>query len=117
MQPDDLERKAKKAQTSPASINNFLTKHLNVWVKAEANWMPMDAWHKCANPDLRWEDFRTVPCWIGVDLAEVKDIAAVIALFQPEHKQYVAFGKFYLPADAIGDPPWRSIPGGCTKDA
>lgn len=111
VRPDDLERKALKAQGSPASINNFLTKHLNVWVKADATWMPMQAWHKCKDATLKIEDFVGVPCWIGVDLAEVKDVAALIALFRPAPHRYVAFGRFYLPEDTIAQSPVAQYSG------
>jgi len=108
---DDLKRKAVKAKASPASINNFLTKHLNVWVKAEASWMPMQKWHACGNPKLKIEDFTDVPCWIGVDLAEVRDIAATIALFRPEPGLYVAFGRFYLPEETVDRSPIAQYSG------
>jgi phage terminase large subunit-like protein len=111
VRPDDLERKALKAQGSPASINNFLTKHLNVWVKADASWMPMQAWHACADKTLKVEDFADAPCWIGVDLAEVRDVAALVALFRPSPHKYVAFGRFYLPEDTIANSPVAQYSG------
>ena len=36
----------------------------------------------CADPTLTLEDFEHEPCWIGVDLAERDDIAAVALVFQ-----------------------------------
>lgn len=104
VQPDDLERKARAAEHTPGSVNNFLTKHLNVWVKAAASWMPMEDWQACADPALTLEALATFPCWIGVDLAEVRDIAAVVALFElPD--TYAAVGRFYLPEDTIERSP------------
>lgn len=111
VQPDDLARKARDAAHSPSAINNFLTKHLNVWVRSAAPWMPMPGWIACGNPALRIEDFRAVPCWIGVDLAEVRDIAAIVAVFQPDRDHLVAFGRFYLPAAAVETSPIAQYPG------
>lgn len=111
VRPDDLARKAKKAVHSPAATNNFLTKHLNVWVRAESTWMPMAAWRACGNAELKIEDFIGVPCWIGVDLAETRDIAATIALFTPARDHYVAFGRFYLPQAAVDRSPIAQYAG------
>lgn len=109
--PDDLARKAKKAAASPSAINNFLTKHLNVWVRAASPWMPMPEWHACATPALRIEDHAKFPCWIGVDLAEVRDIAALIALFRTAPDRYVVFVRLYLPEDTIETSPVASYSG------
>lgn len=111
VRPDDLERKTLRAKASPSALNNFLTKHLNVFVKGESTWMPMDRWHACGNPKLRIEDLKDVPCWIGVDLAEVRDIAAVVALFRPEPGRYVAIPKFYVPEDTIERSPIAQYSG------
>lgn len=86
---DDLARKVREAEHSPAGINNFLTKHCNVWVRAAATWLPMDEWRACARPQLQLADLVDVPCWIGVDLAETRDVMAVVSVFRvtPEHGQ------------------------------
>lgn len=110
VQPDDLLRKSTAAAQSQDGINNFLTKHLNVWVKAESSWMPMAAWHACARPDLSLEQLKGYPCWIGVDLAEVRDITAVVALFQLPEGRYAAIGKFFLPEAAVDASPISQYP-------
>jgi phage terminase large subunit-like protein len=109
--PVDILRKAKEAEQSPAGIANFQTKHCNVWVRAEKTWMPMREWIARGNPNLKIEDFLEFPCWIGVDLADTRDIAATVALFRPDEKQYVAFGRFYLPEKAIERSPIAQMSG------
>lgn len=102
--PMDMERLARKAAESPASMNNFLTKRLNIWCNAEASWMNMIAWDKCANPDLDEADFVDDKCWIGVDLASKIDINAVVRLYKREIKgetHVYCFPDFYLPELAI----------------
>jgi phage terminase large subunit-like protein len=111
VQPEDLARKANEAEHSPSAINNFLTKHLNVWVNAAASWMSMEAWRACEDRSLTLETLRTCPCCIGVDLAETKDIAAVMALFKMEADRYAALGRFYLPADTIDRAPIAQYSG------
>jgi phage terminase large subunit-like protein len=111
VRPADLQRKAREAQHSPSALNNFLTKHLNVWVRAESNWMPMNELIACGDATLSLDDFKHVPCWIGVDLAEVRDIAAVVAIFRPDAKHYVLFGWFYLPERAVEHSPIAQMSG------
>lgn len=97
---DDLERKCRKAQEMPSAQNNFLTKHLNVWVNADTAWMDMRAWDRCADPTLTPEDFEGEPCRVGLDLASTTDIAARMQLFERDG-HYYAFGKYFLPEDTI----------------
>jgi len=101
VQPDDLARKWTKAAASPAALNNYLTKHLNVWTRADSVWAPMDAWHACRRPELTIEAVAAWPCWIGVDLAEVRDIAAVVLVFKAPDGHLAIFGRYYLPAVTI----------------
>lgn len=104
--PEDLERKARKAMQMAAAQNNFLTKHLNVWVNADTSWMNMAAWAKCADPSLDEADYVDDNCVIACDLATKVDMTAKIKLFWREidgkHHYYV-FGKYYLPEDAADD--------------
>jgi phage terminase large subunit-like protein len=111
VQPDDLERKIQEAQQSPSALNNVLTKHFNVWIRTESAWMTATTWQTCGNPKLTIEDFKQYPCWIGVDLAEVRDIAALVALFQIDAHSYAAFGRFYLPQDAVQKSPIAQLSG------
>lgn len=106
VEPDDLARKASKARQMVAAQNNFLTKHLNVWVNADTAWMTMGAWDKCADPKLLVEDFAGQECVVGNDLATKTDIAASVKLFWREiegKRHYYAFGRYYLPEEAAED--------------
>lgn len=94
--PDDLARKAAKARETPSAQANFLTKHLNVWVGAAAQWANMQVWDRLARPDLRMETFLGKRCWIAADLASKVDVAAVRLLFEEGGYRY-GFGRFYLP--------------------
>lgn len=108
---DDLERKVNEAQVTQAALNNVLTKHFNVWIKAEASWLPVDQWLACGTPGLRLEDVAHLPCWIGVDLAEVKDFAAVVVVFKRDAEHYVVIPRLYLPADAVEKMPVAQLSG------
>jgi len=97
--PQDIERKARKAMETPSAVNNFLTKHLNVWVNAATAWMDMLAWDRCGDPALSIEDFEGEECHIAVDLASKTDIAALNITFR-RGNEYYGFNRFYLNEEA-----------------
>lgn len=104
--PEDLARKALKAQQMAAAQNNFMTKHLNVWVNADTAWMNMQNWEKAADPTLDESDFNGEDCIISCDLATKIDVAAKMKLFWRDidgKRHYYAFGKYYLPEEAADD--------------
>lgn len=97
---DNLEAKCNKALVQPSALPNFLTKHLNVWVSADSQWMNMIGWEKCARPGLTLEEFEGERCWIGMDLAEKRDFAALVLCFQ-RGDRFIFFPRLYLNEDAI----------------
>ena len=92
---DDMEGAARKAEIMPSALNNFLTKRLNVWVSGETSWMDMRAWERCADKTLQLSDFAGEPCWMGLDLAQKKDFAALCLVFQRE-SVWTVFTRLYL---------------------
>lgn len=109
--PDDLARKVQEAQVTQAALNNVLTKHFNVWIKAESSWLPVDLWLACGNAGLKLEDVAHLPCWIGVDLAEVKDFAALLLVFKRDTDRYVVIPRLYLPEDTVQKMPVAQLSG------
>jgi len=99
---EDFERSAREAMNKPSAQNNFLTKRLNVWVNADSAWMDMRAWDRCHNPALNLDDFEGQDCIAAFDLASKVDIAARVLLFK-RGKKYAAFGRYYLPEQAVDD--------------
>lgn len=111
VQPDDLARKIAEAQHSTAALNNILTKHFNVWIRTESAWMTRTLWQTCAKPTLTLDDVKHFPCWIGVDLAEIRDFAALAALFKLSADEYAVFFRLYLPKAAIDRSPIAEMTG------
>lgn len=102
--PKDLERKCRKAVEMPSATNNFLTKHLNVWVNADTAWMDMRKWDSLADHSLEIKDFVGYDACIGLDLASKIDIAAKIILFKKEIEgkdHYYLFGTYWLPEETV----------------
>lgn len=109
---DDFIDAHAKAKASPTRWNDFLTKRLNVWVRAGSPWFDLMAWKSCFAPELVTDDhsipeeFNGRRCYIGIDLASRRDIAAVVAVFPDESKPfderaYAVFGRYYLPSTRI----------------
>lgn len=92
---DDMEAASRNAENSESSRNNFFTKRLNVWVNGESAWMDMVAWSKCADTSLHLPDFAGEKCWMGLDLAQKKDFAALCLVFERDGIWHV-FTRLYL---------------------
>lgn len=101
--PDTIRAEAARAQVMPSAQNNFLTRHLNVWVNADTAWLPAGAWDRCADRRLDIEDFVRQRCYIGVDLARRSDITAMMLAFPPRPGRdwWAVFGRYYLPEQTI----------------
>lgn len=98
---DDMEAASRKAEATPSALNNFLTKRLNVWVNGESAWMDMRAWDRCALPALRdLGEYCGAKAWIGLDLAQKKDFAALCLVFEREGLWHVCT-RLYLNELAI----------------
>lgn len=101
--PEDIERKARQAMQMASFTNNFLTKHLNVWVNADTAWMDMQAWERCEDSTLSLDDFAGEECIASLDLASKVDVAANVRLFRRKvdgEDHFYVFPTFYLPEDA-----------------
>lgn len=95
----------KKAIALPSAMNNFKTKHLDVWCSTSSAWMNMQAWNACAVPALDLSDFEGRRCFIGLDLGSKSDITAKVLIFPGEDDEgrttYSVFCQCYLPRRAV----------------
>mgnify|MGYP000033980639 CR=1 FL=1 len=97
---EDMEAGCRKALAQPSAVANFLTKRLNVWLSSASAWMDMVAWERCADNKLSLDAFAGEKCWIGMDLAEKKDFAALCLVFLRKDHVYL-FPRLYLNESAI----------------
>lgn len=95
--PEDIERKCRKAMRMTSAQNNFLTKHLNLWVNADSAWMDVKAWERCANPYLTPQTLAGRKCYVAADLSSKIDIASVAYVFPRDDGHFDAIVKHYLP--------------------
>ena len=117
---DFLKARQRDAINNPRKSAKFKTKHLNMWVSARSAYFDIDAWRACAKPKLKIEDFKGRRCWLGLDLASKRDIAALEFLFdlgdveksvddgegekRTLHRRYARFGRYYLPSETVLKP-------------
>ncbi len=110
----ELQRLAMKAAEMPSALNNFLTKHLDVWVSASVNLFNVTKWHELANPSLKPEQFKDDPCWLGLDFAPRNDFSSLCQLFRREEEDglhFYAFWKHYLSEGKIEESENASYAG------
>lgn len=105
---EQMQRQCLDAQQTPGLEGEFRVKCCSQWHSAASAWLSMTEWAKCADPLLKLEDFTGQPCWIGGDLAQRDDLAAVAYLFQRD-QDLVGFVRCYLPALVVDDRA-RKVP-------
>lgn len=96
---EKLREAATRAKQDPSALDNFLTKHLDMWVKGARKWMPLKQWKKCA-AKYTFDDLKEADSvFAGLDLASVSDLCSlVIVANMPDGKKRI-WGKHYLPED------------------
>lgn len=100
---DELKRLATKARVSKSALNNFLTKHLNVWVNASTSWLGADGMMKlerAGDSTLKLEQFKGQEAKLGLDLATKLDVNSKARVFRREINgkyHYYCFMEHYLP--------------------
>lgn len=96
--PDFLLAQLQQAKRSASKQNAFRTKHLNQWVGARTVWMNMLAWQR-QKRDFTIADMAGCRCWMALDLASKKDVAALVMLFE-KAGQFYCTPRFYAPEAA-----------------
>ena len=80
VRPEIITSLMKKAIALPSAVNNFKTKHLNIWCSASSAWMDMQAW-EAGEINVDRSDFESQPCYIGLDVGAKNDVTAKVLLF------------------------------------
>ena len=98
---DWVQRYCADAQQTPGMEGEFRVKVCSQWMQSSSSWLSMTAWDACkADPPVPLESFNGKPCWIGVDLAQLDDIAAVALVFERDGLLY-GYVRMYLPRDVV----------------
>lgn len=103
-----LEDQCAQARENPRLENDFKRYHLNLWVEQAVRWLPMDHWRQCAEgADETWKEFESQlegrPCFGGLDLAQTRDVTALVWFFPPHNDRPAAvLCRFWVPEQSVG---------------
>jgi len=100
--PSYLEGQCSKAKASPAALNPFLRRHLNIWTSSISRWLDPIQWQAC-NAEAFPEDLLGLECFGGLDLASTLDIAAFVAAFPDPAGNLDVVCRFWIPAENVAE--------------
>lgn len=77
----------------------------NIWIGSGQALIDPGEWAACKR-DIRLEDYVGRPCWIGVDLAQRKDMCAITLVFPEDTGEIAVFSRFFLPelSETVSNP-------------
>lgn len=93
-----LASQCQKAKESASYENTFRNLHLNQWTEQEVRWLQMDAWDKCE--DEKRPDTTGRPCYMGLDLANTRDVNALLMVWDMGDGGFWMEPRFWVPRDA-----------------
>ncbi|MDW7670554.1 MAG: terminase TerL endonuclease subunit [Bacillota bacterium] len=102
IQIDRIRDHYRQAKQDPAEEALFKQLRLNMWLKQQVKWMPMETWDGC-KIDFDPGSLEGRPCYGGLDLSSSTDITAFVLVFPPtpEDDRYYVLPHFWLPEDTL----------------
>lgn len=97
---EEMRGYAIEAKNSPETYGEFVTKRLNVWMRAKKGHVNISIWLKNTRGAVDLDELVKVPCWGGLDLASVSDMN-VFRLVWKVDDRVLTWGRRYLPEDVI----------------
>lgn len=95
-----FEQKVRECESKPTDLNTFRRLHLNQWTESDVRAIDMDKWAKCGELEFNEEDLAGKPCWLGLDLASVGDLAALALVFR-RGDNWAAIMRYWCPQETI----------------
>jgi phage terminase large subunit-like protein len=105
-----LARQSSKAKQQPGFLNEYLSKHVNVWPRTAKRWLSMDRWSQCEaapGPDprafaiARETSLEGRSCYGGLDLSTKLDLTALVLAFPGPDDVLDLVCRFWLPEETI----------------
>jgi phage terminase large subunit-like protein len=106
---DYMHRECAKAQENPAYENTFKRLHLNMRTEQDVRVIPMGDFDACIE-DFNEEDLRGVPCYGGLDMASVGDLASFSLVFPCEGDIWKVLSWSWCPEAKVRDRAKKRIP-------
>jgi phage terminase large subunit-like protein len=98
LEPDAVKKAREKARRRPDLRGEFARARFNIWTSSGTSLITPEDWAACYE-QFNITDFRGMPCWMAVDLAQVLDMCAIVLLFDLGEK-IAAFAKYFLPRES-----------------
>lgn len=94
----------REARSIPHLLNEFLTKHLNIWTESVTQWISAETWERNCDP-VNEDGLLGRKCYVGMDLSANGDLTAVVLCFPPiaPNDKYKLLFRFYMPQDNMAD--------------
>jgi len=71
---------------------------LNQWTAQESKWLSDEQWMSCNLSPVDVETFRGKECYVGLDLASVRDVTALVFIF-PNNDRLDVLPFFFMPKE------------------
>jgi len=101
---DFLQSECLEAQRNPALENTFKRLYLNLWTEQAERWIATQVWTAPANAATFCEDALVGrPCVMGVDLAQTRDMCAIVLVFPPSagDESWRTVCRYFMPAEGL----------------
>lgn len=83
--PERFAREFAEASKNPRKLAAFKRLRLNIWTESANAWLDKASWAKCEHPDgCDLEPDADTDVWIGCDLANTQDVAAVVMVWRSD---------------------------------
>lgn len=110
---EDLRAKAKTAKQLPSALNNFKTKHMNMWVQSKDAYIEMKKWDQCGFKEIEspmhnlsglLKKYRGNRAIGGLDLGKVSDFTSFVLIIEVDKPwRWDILPLFWIPEDTIGE--------------
>lgn len=99
--PEYIRDQIRQAENTPSLQVGVMTKTLNLWVQSSEVWIP-DTKITASMKDFSIDEMKTDYCYIGIDLASVRDLTCVTFMtYKADEDKYYFKTNIYLPQDTI----------------
>lgn len=97
------------ARQKPQEREEFFRTRLNIWTNAASRLIDPELWGR-GEQEIKPEDYKAFPCFIGVDLSTTNDLSAAVKVFEISDTEIAVFARFYMSGDSplLTDPDYSA---------
>ena len=93
---DYIQARVKEASDKPHLQIDVKTKNLNIWTQSASVWISKEVWDT-GNKKIDLKKLPGQKCYVGLDLATTRDIAACSLCFIDDKNNYILLQRFFMP--------------------